>query len=120
MVYATRRALRCPGIWTLRRWELTQIAAGINPPNADGFPMSTPGDETPSLTYLDSKGTTINPALWAIRQLHAANVTVLRIFAGGVSSSFYMIEQPGTAGADGTTWPNGELLLPGDFFSQEF
>ena len=98
---------------------MTQIAAGIDPPDPTGFPMSTPGSETPSLTYLDSDGTTINPALWAIRQLKAANVTVMRIFAGGVADTFYMIEQPGTAGADGKTWPNGEvLLLPGGVTGQ--
>ena len=65
------------------------------------------------MDYLDSNGTQINPVLWAIRQLHAANVTVLRIFGAGVEPNFTMITTPGTAGADGKTWPNGVLPAEG-------
>lgn len=74
---------------------------------ANQYPLSTAGDEITSTKYLDSNGQVINPALWAIRQLHAANVTVVRLFAGGTAPDFAMIQQPGTAGADGKTWPNG-------------
>ena len=74
---------------------------------ANQYPLSTPGNEIPSTEYLDNNGKMINPALWAIRQLHAANVTVVRLFAAGTAPDFAMIQEPGTAGADGKTWPNG-------------
>lgn len=76
---------------------------------ANQYPLSTPGNEIPSTDYLDNNGKKINPVLWAIRQLHAANVTVVRLFAAGTDPTFAMIQKPGTAGADGKTWPNGAL-----------
>mmetsp|Transcript_8368 Transcript_8368/g.25080 ORF Transcript_8368/g.25080 Transcript_8368/m.25080 type:complete len:630 (-) Transcript_8368:2224-4113(-) len=82
-------------------WRWVQLAA-------NQYPLSTPGNEIPSTDYLDNNGKKINPVLWAIRQLHAANVTVVRLFAAGTDPTFAMIQKPGTAGADGKTWPNGK------------
>ncbi len=72
------------------------------------YPLSTPGNDLPSDNYLDINGKKINPALWAIRELQKSGVTVMRTFGAGVTTDFKMILQPGTAGADGKTWPNGE------------
>lgn len=82
-------------------WRWAELAS-------DEIPLSTPGNVLPSTAYLDDKGTEINPVLWAIRQLHKANVTVVRMFGGGVTPDVPMMVQPGTAGADGKTWPNGK------------
>ena len=40
-----------------------------------------------------------------------SNLTVLRVFGTGADASFQLTLQPGTAGADGVTWPNGGLML---------
>lgn len=89
----------------LHRWRWVQIAAG-------NYPLSTPGNELPSDTYLNAKGKKINPVLWAIKQLQKSGVTVVRFFGAGVTTDFRMIKTPGTAGADGKTWPNGAPALP--------
>ena len=39
--------------------------------------------------------------------LQTSNLTVLRVFGTGADSTFPLTLQPGTAGADGKTWPNG-------------
>ena len=39
--------------------------------------------------------------------LQASNLTVLRVFGTGADKTFPLTIQPGTAGADGKTWPNG-------------
>lgn len=49
--------------------------------------------------------------LWAIKQLKKSGVTVVRFFGGGVTTDFKMIKTPGTAGANGKTWPNGEQRI---------
>ena len=40
-----------------------------------------------------------------------SNLTVLRVFGTGADTSFQLTLQPGTAGADGKTWPNGGLMF---------
>jgi hypothetical protein len=77
-----------------------QIAAGT-------YPLSTPGNPLESTDYLNEDGKKINPVLWAIKQLQKSGVTVVRFFGGGVTTDFQMIKTPGTAGANGKTWPNG-------------
>lgn len=49
-------------------------------------------------------------ALWAIRELQSSGVTVLRLFGAGVTTDFTYVKKYGTAGADGTTWPNGTYM----------
>lgn len=73
------------------------------------YPLSTPGNPLESTDYLNEKGKKINPVLWAIKQLKKSGVTVVRFFGGGVTTDFKMIKTPGTAGANGKTWPNGVL-----------
>jgi hypothetical protein len=85
------------------RWRWVQLATGT-------YPLSTPGNPLESTDYLNEKGKKINPVLWAIKQLKKSGVTVVRFFGGGVTTDFKMIKTPGTAGANGKTWPNGVLL----------
>ncbi len=40
-----------------------------------------------------------------------SNLTVLRVFGTGADTTFQLTLQPGTAGADGVTWPNGGFML---------
>ena len=43
--------------------------------------------------------------------VQTSNLTVLRVFGTGADTSFQLTLQPGTAGADGKTWPNGMETL---------
>jgi len=85
------------------------MAAGLYPfDNGSGWPTTKAGldflirPEAPQRGYM-------NPALWAIREMQQSNLTVLRVFGTGADSTFAFVTEPGTAGADGTTWPDGAL-----------
>lgn len=86
------------------------MAAGLYPfDNGSGWPTTKAGldflirPEAPQRGYM-------NPALWAIREMQQSNLTVLRVFGTGADSTFAFVTEPGTAGADGTTWPDGAFI----------
>ena len=86
---------------------MVQMAAGLYPfDNGSGWPTDKAGldflirPEAPKRGYM-------NPALWAIREMQQSNLTVLRVFGTGADPTFAFVTEPGTAGADGTTWPDG-------------
>jgi hypothetical protein len=64
-------------------------------------------DDNPKTNPTNDPSKKIDPALWLIRTAQKAGITVLRIMAFGMSSDFQLVLQPGTKGADGTSWPDG-------------
>ena len=84
------------------------MAAGKYPfsDGSSGWPTN-PADFDFLIREEAPKRKPMNPVLYAIREMQQSNVTVIRIFGTGADDRFPLVLQPGTAGADGKTWPNG-------------
>ena len=87
---------------------MVQMAAGKYPfgDGSSGWPTTKAGLGFLIRPEAPKKGP-MNPALWAIRQMQTSNLTVLRVFGTGADPSFPFVVRPGTASADGKTWPDG-------------